>query len=503
LAGLTRTRLARFVAVVALAACGPEPAAETPLGVDVEALCPAGAVVKGLDVSYYQGTVDWQAVASTGVGFAIARVGHGNTLDTQFETNWPAISQAGLVRGAYLYFQPATDANAQADMVVNAIGTLGPGDLPVVIDVEETGNLSSSSIVAELTTVVAKVTVGTGRSPIIYTGPSFWNTSVASAAFSTLPLWVANWGATCPTLPSAWSSWKLWQYSDTGSVNGIVGDVDLDEFNGDLAALKTFAGVPAYAAKVVSAPWPTMNLMPGQTVSTSLTVQNVGTATWDATTQLATTQPRDRSSDFAASGWVSPSRLAAVSGTVAPGASFQFNVTFHAPAQPGFYDELFGVVADGGTWMLESQIEAHFDVVAPPIPDAGSTMTPDAGHTAVPDAGQPVPDAGHTTVPDAGAPTVDAGAPVTHDAGMSDAGTPAVVDAGTSGTPDAGGPHDDAGAPDDPPDAGAHTSGPHTSSTLGAPTGCGCGESAGTPLALGLALLRRRRQLRHSALHRD
>jgi len=226
-----------------LVGCGVQRGDE-PLGHTAEAdtVCASGATVNGVDVSVYQGAVDWPTVKGGGLAFAIARISDGTDLDTKFATNWPAMKSAGLVRGAYQFFEPADDPAAQAAIVVSAVGMLGDGDLPVTADMEVTGGQSEATIAAHLQTWMAAVTAGTGKTPMIYTALGYWNASVGSSAFEANPLWVANWGVTCPDLPTAWSAWKFWQDSDTGTVAGISGDVDEDEFNGSLADLQAFAG---------------------------------------------------------------------------------------------------------------------------------------------------------------------------------------------------------------------------------------------------------------------
>src|SRR5258708_13402384 len=84
------------------------------------------------------------------------------------------------------------------------------------------------------------VAAQTRRTPIIYTSAGTY--PVTSAAFASYPLWVANYGATCPSMPVGWSQWEFWQTSSTGSVSGITGGVDLDEFNGTLSDLMSFGG---------------------------------------------------------------------------------------------------------------------------------------------------------------------------------------------------------------------------------------------------------------------
>ncbi len=193
-------------------------------------------------MSVYQGTVNWTSVKAAGIDFAIARISDGSALDTQFATNWSGMKSAGLVRGAYQYFEPGQDPTTQANIVISAVGMLGSGDLPVTADMETTGGQSAATIVANLQTWMTAVKAGTGKQPMVYTASGYWNGSVGgSSAFGSDPLWVANWGVSCPGLPTGWSSWDFWQYSDTGTVNGISGNVDLDEFNGSLAQLQSFA----------------------------------------------------------------------------------------------------------------------------------------------------------------------------------------------------------------------------------------------------------------------
>ena len=339
-------------------------------------VCAKGAVVKGVDVSVYQGSINWPAVKGAGIDFAIARISDGTYLDTQFDGNWSGMKSAGIVRGAYQFFEPGEDPVTQANIVIQKVGMLGAGDLPVTADMEVTGGQSAATIVANLMTWVSHVQAGTGKAPMIYTALGYWNGSVGSTAFGNLPLWAANWGVTCPNLANGWSDWVVWQYSDMGSISGIPATVDLDEFNGDLSALQKFAGAAAdWGAQYVNQSWPfatmTMMMTVNQVLPASITLKNIGNKAWDGNTRLATTQPRDRASPFAGSDWVAPNRLAAVSGSVAPGQNFDFQFSFHAPGAPGMFDEFYGVVEDGVAWFSDpgqagppdNQIEAKIQVV--------------------------------------------------------------------------------------------------------------------------------------------
>jgi lysozyme len=206
-------------------------------------VCASGPVVKGVDVSVYQGSVDWAKVKGAGMTFAITRVSDGTgTLDSTFATNWKGIAAHGLIRGVYQFFEPGGDPTKQANLVLSEVKSAGgfdADDLPPVMDIETTGGQSDATIQSHMQTWLDVITKAIGRKPIIYTNLN--TSSHFGGKFGSYPLWVASWGASCPTMPSGWKAWKFWQYSDTGTVNGISGGVDHDEFNGSLADLKAWA----------------------------------------------------------------------------------------------------------------------------------------------------------------------------------------------------------------------------------------------------------------------
>lgn len=208
------------------------------------AICAGTSTLQGVDVSSFNGTVDWSAVASSGKTFAYARVSDGTTfIDPTFDQNYAGIKTAAMARGAYQTFEPAQDPIAQATLLLEKLALpLQTGDLPPALDLEVTGGQSASTIAAGIQTWLTTVRSSTGRMPVIFTSRYFWDDSVQATTFGDYPLWVIQWGVTCPTLPIGWSEWKFWMYSYTGSVSGISGQADLDEFNGsqqDLNAIAT------------------------------------------------------------------------------------------------------------------------------------------------------------------------------------------------------------------------------------------------------------------------
>lgn len=140
----------------------------------------------------------------------------------------------------------------------------------------------------------------------------------------------------------------------------------------------------AYAASYVGQSFPlattALTMTAGQTVPSYIEMKNSGGIAWDSNTRLATSNPRDRASVFADSSWISPNRLAAVSGTVAPGGTFKFQFNLHAPDKPGTYYEYFNLVEDSVAWFSDpgqggppdNDLEVQVVVVAgPSTPDAG------------------------------------------------------------------------------------------------------------------------------------
>ena len=205
-------------------------------------VCPDGATTLGIDVSYWQGNIDWASVAGDGVEFAFIRVSDGLTYyDTEFQTNWKEAARTGVIRGPYQYFRPGQDAVAQAELLISEVGSLEAGDLPPVIDVETSDGQSTSRVVEAIGEWMDTVESGLGVAPMIYTSASLWSTYTGdSDDFADYPLWVANWEASCPSVPDEWGQWEVWQYSSEGSVSGIGGNVDLNVYNGDLDALRDF-----------------------------------------------------------------------------------------------------------------------------------------------------------------------------------------------------------------------------------------------------------------------
>ena len=203
----------------------------------------AGYSVHGIDVSSYQGRIDWPEVARNRVRFAFIKASEGGTLrDARFARNWREARAAGVLRGAYHYFQPNRDGQLQANLFVRTV-PLAPGDLPPVLDVEAANFHDVAVLRREVARWLRLVEAHYGVRPILYSNHSFYQRHLAGH-FDEYPLWLAHYEVARPAL--ARSKWIIWQHSDEAYVPGIRGVVDFNVFQGSFAALQALR-VPAPA----------------------------------------------------------------------------------------------------------------------------------------------------------------------------------------------------------------------------------------------------------------
>lgn len=204
--------------------------------------------VRGIDVSHHNGAINWQKVHAAGIAFAYTKATEGVGLnDTHFTTNYAVIKSNGMLRGAYHFFRPRSDAQAQADSFLHVVNRLEPGDdLPPTLDVEADDGQSAKVIISGVQKWLDVVEAKLGRTPIIYTSASFWNAKLnGTTQFVTHLLWVAHYTfKPKPIIPTGFAKYTIWQFSEKGTVNGINSlSVDLDRFNGTLDDLKKLAGL--------------------------------------------------------------------------------------------------------------------------------------------------------------------------------------------------------------------------------------------------------------------
>ncbi|MDR9857829.1 glycoside hydrolase family 25 protein [Paenibacillus sp. VCA1] len=207
---------------------------------------------QGIDVSHWQGVIDWPAVAAAGISFAFIKATQ-NSMDDKFLANVKGAKAAGLLIGAYHYVDDSVTtpdkARAAAQVFHNAIKAAGGPevfDLPFVMDYESNkGGLTPAGCTAVAKAFLEEVERLTGRQPMVYTYPSFIS---RFSGLKDYPLWIARYSNQAPADAAGWNRWEFWQYSDGTlggelpgggrKVPGISGPVDLNEFDGTVDELR-------------------------------------------------------------------------------------------------------------------------------------------------------------------------------------------------------------------------------------------------------------------------
>jgi GH25 family lysozyme M1 (1,4-beta-N-acetylmuramidase) len=202
---------------------------------------PASGYIEGIDVSHWQGTIDWAKVKAAGKKFAFIKASeHTTFVDDKYATNRSKAKANGILVGAYHFARPDTSTNDAVKEADHFINTAGPvsGELLPVLDLEVTGGLTKTQLAAWAKSFLDRVYERTGVKGAIYMSPSFWSNyagnslNLANAGYKVL--WIAHWTtASAPTVPASnWggNGWTFWQYTSSGSVNGIEGRVDLNRY---------------------------------------------------------------------------------------------------------------------------------------------------------------------------------------------------------------------------------------------------------------------------------
>jgi GH25 family lysozyme M1 (1,4-beta-N-acetylmuramidase) len=213
-----------------------------------------GAGVQGIDVSHWQGAINWTSVRGAGIQFAWIKATEGTSFkDSRFGANYTAAYHAGVIRGAYHFARPNVSNGAtQANFFASNGGAWSRDNLtlPGVLDIEHNPSgamcygLSTTQMRTWINDFYNTYKARTSRDIVIYTTASWWNTCTGRwAGMSTkAPLWVAHWTSNhSPTIPAGFPTWTVWQYTSTGRVAGVSGNVDRNKFNGTRARLLALA----------------------------------------------------------------------------------------------------------------------------------------------------------------------------------------------------------------------------------------------------------------------
>lgn len=201
---------------------------------------PSDYSVHGIDVSKYQNVIDWTSVKEMSVqdvriSFAFIKATEGNVNeDKYFSRNWKKAKLANLTRGAYHFFIATKSGKTQAENFISNVD-LEPGDLPPVLDVEQSYGVPALKLKQRVKEWIATVELFYGVKPLIYTNVDFYK-QYLEEDFDDYPLWVAHY--INKGKPHIYRDWHFWQYSEAGRVNGIVSKVDFNVFNGDSAEFR-------------------------------------------------------------------------------------------------------------------------------------------------------------------------------------------------------------------------------------------------------------------------
>lgn len=188
----------------------------------------------GIDISHYQGVIDWEESLkiqdSFPVSFVFVRATAGKTLqDRKFKRNWDELKDRGIIRGAYHYYRPNENSIQQAINFINTV-RLQKGDLPPVLDIENVPSTQSiDSLKLGLRRWLTRVENHYKVKPIIYSGEDFYNRFLYTD-FEEYTIWIANYNFFVERIEP---DWHFWQFTDKAAIPGCKEPVDVNIFNGD------------------------------------------------------------------------------------------------------------------------------------------------------------------------------------------------------------------------------------------------------------------------------
>lgn len=184
--------------------------------------------LRGVDLSAHNGIVDFEKLHGSGIDFVILKASEGMEFrDSNFEHNYEKASEHKFYVGAYHFFRFDVDGISQARNFMSAVDDKDL-DLPLVVDVEEHGNpyvFIKSKVVRQLQDMVDELSANDYK-VMIYTNKDGYEKFV-KGNFDDYPLWI------CSFTPPSYVEWTIWQYSHSGNVDGVDGNVDLNIFYGN------------------------------------------------------------------------------------------------------------------------------------------------------------------------------------------------------------------------------------------------------------------------------
>lgn len=203
--------------------------------------------VMGVDVSHYQGNIDWDILSGEGIDFAFIKATEGSSyVDPRYEYNARASAKTGLKIGAYHFFSFDSAGDTQSENFIKAVGN-GDNMLPPTVDLEPYGEYKSKlpqkdKVKPELDALLGALEEHYGKKPIIYTTQRAYKKYLANG-YEEYDIWIRS-VLVSPTLPDS-REWRFWQYSDRGRLQGYSGKegfIDLNVFNGTREEFERYGG---------------------------------------------------------------------------------------------------------------------------------------------------------------------------------------------------------------------------------------------------------------------
>ncbi len=187
---------------------------------------------EGIDVSRYQGVINWDQVAGSGeISYAYLKATEGASLvDVTYERNLREARRVGLSVGSYHFYRPNIDWRTQFENLTAAVRA-GEQDLVPIIDIETRGRVSHEKFIRDLEKFVNAVTRHYGKKPLLYTFQNFYNKHLCGY-FPDHHWMIARYQDDAPTLHDG-KDYIIWQYTASGAIPGVEGDVDRSRIMGD------------------------------------------------------------------------------------------------------------------------------------------------------------------------------------------------------------------------------------------------------------------------------
>ena len=180
--------------------------------------------MNGIDISHFQGLVDWNQLQDQSIQFVIIKASQGNHyIDKHYQSNWKKSQSTTLWRGAYHYLDPEYSGISQAlHFIKTTQGNFG--EFAPVVDLEAFEDKKVEDVIGVLAEYLAIIEQKTGCLAIIYTSPNFWR-QLDDHDYGRHALWLADY-AEKPQIPNGWKTWSMWQYTNKGKIQGINGLID-------------------------------------------------------------------------------------------------------------------------------------------------------------------------------------------------------------------------------------------------------------------------------------